>query len=427
MDNMFPSDNATCPRCGADLPVYMRGACPRCGTISPAISEAGLRPVNWDLQLPHVSPAASFLKNLVALIAIFAVAGALIALYFEAAEWQQRLVDWWQTTHPHMASAEMKSSGSDLIVANAHPSAGIQPLHLPSGNAATTRFLSQGIHGLDDMQRVHLTLRSNNASNCGPDTTFHLTDTFAVPAVCLVEALTDTDSYPYRLRLVDFAKSNNRVFRVLRNDFHIPPPQGFAVVRIFDGENPLPPSLYTFHISSPETVGACFAGRFVAIFEQNADVEDVVSHELVHAYLVSAIGIARDSFPEWFHEGLALNIARNPYQTAEMTGDGLRIKMLTAQYQEYKHLFDRIERHLGRARYMSVIASCIATRSLDPLYTAARASDYTSLVDFANSWSAADARRYALLAICLACMILPFVRRRKRRVYSPRPAPRPHL
>jgi hypothetical protein len=295
---------------------------------------------------------------------------------------------------------QVRRSGSDLLAENFQPPRPLPPLYVSPGEDALAAVLRSPVGSLEDVARAHLTLAGElsggGQASCSPDARFRLADSFAAPEACIIAEITDLNG-SYRLRLVSFGKSDTRVFRVLREEFHLPPPAGDAVVRIFDDTNDLPPALGSFARGSPETAGACFGTRFIAVLRADEDLEDLVSHELVHAYVMSLLGSDADVFPNWFHEGLALNISRNPVTAiaGETPSAGLRISMLTAQYRQYKHVFDRIEKRLGRARYVAAVSECLRDRRLGPLYAATGAADYAGLVGFADTWSSADTRTYA--------------------------------
>src|SRR5262249_6713978 len=157
--------------------------------------------------------------------------------------------------------------------------------------------------------------------------------------------------------------SGDRVLRDLREVVRVPPPAGYAMVRVFEAGDPVPAPLQEFHERSPEILGAAFGGPYAVIFASDSDVDSVLAHELVHTYLGSAMGRTGVSMPPWWQEGVALNLARTPSATMAARGSDLRFSSLTAQYQEYKLVFDRLEERLGRERYLDAIRECVAKRS----------------------------------------------------------------
>src|SRR5206468_1536113 len=120
-----------------------------------------------------------------------------------------------------------------------------------------------------------------------------------------------------------------RVLQVLRGELAIPPPAGHAVIRIFEPGDPMPEPLPGFHQASPEIAGASFGGPYIAIFNADQGLDNVVAHELVHAYLSTVMGRAGERLPAWFHEGVALSLARTPLTAATNAGGDLRFSTLT--------------------------------------------------------------------------------------------------
>jgi hypothetical protein len=277
-------------------------------------------------------------------------------------------------------------------------------------------ILSYPIGGPEDIARVYDAAVRSDRPACayvGPPA---FSDAIHRTSGCLIAAVVNTRDMPYSLWLLDFAKSQTRVLQVLRGELAIPPPAGHAVIRIFEPGDPLPQPLLDFHEASPEIAGASFGGPYIAIFSSDQGLESVVAHELVHAYFSTVMGRAGERLPAWFHEGLALSLARTPLTATAAAGGDFRFTSLTAQYQEYKHVFDRMETRLGRRRYLSLIRDCIAQRSERPVLAATASKDYADLVRFANQWVFADARPYLLMiAGGVAIAFGNFVRRRWNR------------
>ena len=221
-----------------------------------------------------------------------------------------------------------------------------------------------------DVGRIHKTLILSSADqgcNKNPSGLLY-TDTRPVAYDCLLSDLLDLSIVPYSLRLVSWKAFDNQGPRhTAKGASHIATQRARGGSSFSNLENPMPPALDSFHRNAPDITGVCFARRFIAVFRGGSDLEDVVSHELVHAYVSSALGPG-NGFEDWFNEGFALNIARTPV-TSVLSGTaetGEYTTTLTAQYREYKHVFDRLEERLGRSRYLSTIACCIQSRSVAP-------------------------------------------------------------
>jgi hypothetical protein len=285
-----------------------------------------------------------------------------------------------------------------------------------SGRSGLDALLAHPIREPRDISRVFDAAAGPKGSVCPRVELLPFSDTLHRTTGCLIAAVADSRQMPYSLWLLDFARSGNRVLRVLREELRVPPPGGYAVVRVFEADDPVPAPLLEFHQRSPEIVGAAFGGPYIAIFYSDADIDSVLAHELVHAYLGTAMGRGGANLLPWFQEGVALNLARTPLATRSDRGNDLRFTSLTAQYQEYKSVFDRLEERLGRKRYLAVIRDCVKQRSERPLLAAAGSKDYAELRTFAGTWVFADLVPCLLMLLAgIAAATANFFRRRRKK------------
>jgi hypothetical protein len=107
-------------------------------------------------------------------------------------------------------------------------------------------------------------------------------------------------------QVIDLAKSRVPSVVALREVVKIPPPAEPVLVKTFRRDG-LPPAIRPA-FSKPETNGVTIGGRYIAIIhtEFSKEYDDVLSHELVHAYISLA---SPKPLPTWFHEGSAVHFS----------------------------------------------------------------------------------------------------------------------
>jgi hypothetical protein len=396
-----------CQRCGSELsddPLWtsITISCPHCGQPGPALPLIE----SQEQRVAALSRRAAA-ELLIFLGTVAAVAGVCwgIVRLIEA-------VPGWRRATTAALYRSTRRDGPDYY---------LRSVILPGGESqrplSLEALLSYPVREPRDIARVFEAASGPSGSVCPRVELPPFSDTMHRTTGCLIAAVADTRQAPYSMWLLDFARSGNRVLCVLREELGVAPPTGYAMVRVFEAGDSVPAPLQEFHERSPEIVGAAFGGPYAVIFDSDSDVDSVLAHELVHAYLGSAMGRAGASLPPWWQEGVALNLARTPSATMAARGSDLRFSSLTAQYQEYKHVFDRVAERLGRERYLGAIRECVAQRSERPLLKAAGAGDYADLRRFAGEWVFADVRPYLLMLLAgIAVGVANFFRRRARRL-----------
>jgi hypothetical protein len=403
---LLTCDQVNCQRCGADLsddPLWtsITIQCPECGQPAPALPEL-------ESQEERV---AALSRRAIAELIIFLTTAAVVTgacwavfrLIDAIPQWRSRL------THTGIYSVTRRDGPDYYLRSVSLPAAG------PQRPLALDALLTYPIREPRDVVRIFDAATLRQGAVCPRVELPAFSDALRRTTGCLIAGVTDTRQTPYSLWLLDFARSANRVLRTLRDEVRVPPPTGYAVVRVFEAGDPIPAPLLEFHERSPEIAGAAFGGPYIAIFAADTAPDTALPHELVHAYLGIAMGHARERIPAWFHEGVALNLARTPLITASDRGNDLRFSSLTAQYQEYKRVFDRVETRLGRERYLATIRDCVAQGSERPLLAATGSQDYAALRQFTDAWVFADVRPYLLMLLAgLAAASANLIRRRRR-------------
>ncbi|MCL4486745.1 MAG: hypothetical protein M1570_01275 [Chloroflexi bacterium] len=116
-------------------------------------------------------------------------------------------------------------------------------------------------------------------------------------------------------------------------------------------------------------------------------LEQTISHELVHAYLNSRIGLQNENrFPVWFHEGMAIYISGGSgSRTVDAQGVEVQVGP-TEDYKQYGMNFGYLESKLGRGRFLELLKDSV--NQLDPMVPlrAANVGDYAALTALARDW-----------------------------------------
>lgn len=224
-----------------------------------------------------------------------------------------------------------------------------------------------------------------------------------------------------RLYIESFSLSKDKAVRKLREEIGLPPPEGGAVVRI-----------YYFKRAMPEPVRELFREgvqgitrwcRFIAINAEGLgkqELEDVISHELAHAYISSSLGLSGDNLPRWFHEGVALYLsdARDVYVSQTNFGMG-RIAWSPREYEEYKIAFKYIESRIGEQGTGEFIRRAVEGKSADEALRAiVGVSGYGELRSIALKAKADEEKKAAIIGYVIVGVVvlaISYVVRRSRR------------
>ena len=217
--------------------------------------------------------------------------------------------------------------------------------------------------------------------------------------------LDDELVYAYNLATIE-----DPAIQTLREEVHLPPPPGLVFVRPFSSAEKLPEPIAD--VFANEAVrGVTILTRYVAILVQEdirtverefwmKDYRKTLSHELVHTYVNSSLGIAgMGKLPDWFHEGMAIYFSGSSQGHSMVTPDGIRIEhQPTIEYYNYGVDFEFLEAQLGQEVLYTLLLGAIENQSEDELYRAVGVADYEDLRREANEWrSRSQFRRYVLL------------------------------
>lgn len=231
-----------------------------------------------------------------------------------------------------------------------------------------------------------------------------------------VEAFSSPQTAPNEtLQLELFAGSRDKAVRRLIDEVGLEPPPGGAVVRIYNVHDEMPPAVRSLFT---EKIAGIAYGRFIAVSAENRprhEVPDIVSHELVHAFVFALMGDTRSQkLPKWFHEGIALYLAESrAFYFSYPSLDRTQVSYSTKDYNDFRRLFEYLEHRLGRDGLHELIARCIREASVDAAFTEATgSSDFRKLVAMSDAWHhGIDMQRvyWFVLGFCLLMAGLAFL------------------
>lgn len=224
--------------------------------------------------------------------------------------------------------------------------------------------------------------------------------------------------------IADFSRSDDKAIRRLRGEIRVPPPDGGAIVRLYRSKELIPEPIRA-HFKA-QTQAITLRGRFIAVFlgdKSRQELEDTISHELTHAYLVSHLGAGSDNLPEWFHEGLALHLSsEHDFYVSESRLGGETVSRPSEEYRNYRLVFRHLEKKLGRQGLANFIRQSIEQRSTEgPLRAAVGVASYEELLSQVeaegNVWIAKWVG--ALLISSISAWLTYALWRRRKRSFQP--------
>ncbi len=209
-------------------------------------------------------------------------------------------------------------------------------------------------------------------------------------AVGLVIAFTSTDpEQGGSFKLVNFRSSQDKAIMRLRELVRIPAPKGGAILRLYSTRDSMPDVIAK--LFNKDTGGLTLWCRFVAVFKENKSpdqLQDTISHELVHAYIASYLGASRDDLPRWFHEGVAQYLSDSKDTYSYRTGMNTEMISWSPQdYANYRLCFRYLDSRLGTAGVDQFVREAVVGRNAEKaLWREARVTSFEDLLAKANRW-----------------------------------------
>jgi hypothetical protein len=199
---------------------------------------------------------------------------------------------------------------------------------------------------------------------------------------------------------IDLAQSKDPAVVKLRDEIGIPPPSGWIFVRYYPSRQAMPERVrYAF--DNPQVAGVTILSKYIAIISepkaswaeralQELASPDILSHELVHAYVNSVLASNNhslsESFPLWFDEGLASYISHSDTPHSIITQNLTINQTATEEYQSYVLIFKFLQNRLGQKRLNEKIRLALETANLSQLYADLGIQDERWLEITANEW-----------------------------------------
>lgn len=181
-----------------------------------------------------------------------------------------------------------------------------------------------------------------------------------------------------RLDLISFAECQDPAILRLRDEAQIPPPAGYVFVRYYSSRAVMP-SLIQQAFENPDVAGVTIMIRYVAVLVEDKDIwqeralqhmtlPGTISHELVHAYVNSTLGIPGLDLPEWYHEGVAIYFSGSGESHTVIAPDMTVSHTPPEDYRRYRTNFQFLEDELGQERLHQRIRASLESADPAALY-----------------------------------------------------------
>ncbi len=170
-------------------------------------------------------------------------------------------------------------------------------------------------------------------------------------------------------RVVDLRTSRVPSVITLREVVKIPPPSEPVLVKVYRREDL--PAVLQPAFAKPGVNGVTIQGRYVAILhtELRKEYQDILSHELVHAY---ASLVSPEPLPFWFQEGgavlFSMGKGRKFYGQPSKTEVGVtvgRVVDLDPTYKQKLQSFNYLIGKVGKRRFYEWYRNAVMTGVVD--------------------------------------------------------------
>lgn len=226
--------------------------------------------------------------------------------------------------------------------------------------------------------------------------------------------------------LLRFKNENRRILKKLHHAILLPPPQGFAFVRI-NVEREAPGVLPDIDLFMPggrteeNEPGKTYMVRYIKIeakfsAKESEDkltkyYEKTIDHEIVHAYMNSLLGIEHyKDLPKWFEEGCALYLAGNEPEVSTSASDDVQAtRSLTDDYKDYLFVFEYLSKTKDDLAFRRFITQSILQSNVEgPLLTLTGRKSYVQVLKDAEHWKMINGARILCYVIMVIFLIYAF-------------------
>jgi len=213
----------------------------------------------------------------------------------------------------------------------------------------------------------------------------------------------------------DLATSDDPAVVALRDRAQIPAPAGYVYVCFYESGNATP-VLVGRAFEDPNVKGVTFLTRYIAILDekkatwpeqalQNQTLPLTVSHELVHAYINSALGVKNfGDMPLWYQEGVAIYFSGSGEENRVVTPNFSISQTSPQDYRQYDLNFKYLQAKLGKPHLLELIRRSVLQADASILLQDLSIKDGAQLADLSTAW--ADQRTQRRLWLTLGGALL---------------------
>ena len=226
----------------------------------------------------------------------------------------------------------------------------------------------------------------------------------------------ETDDDESTLTIVDLASVDMEAIQLLKEKAEIQPPVGYVFLRTYSSRSEMP-ELVRKAFQDEDVRGVTIFSRYIAILEEEKEIlqerilqqqtlPETVTHELIHATINATLGYQNaDSFPRWFHEGVAIYLSGSGEDRVVMLGDLTITKTSPEDYVQYDLNFKYLESKIGQDELLGLIGTAIKEINPSVMYEELGYENADELMAAAKSWRARAIRNRLIAGIIVVIFL----------------------
>ena len=173
------------------------------------------------------------------------------------------------------------------------------------------------------------------------------------------------------LDIVDLSVIDDPAIQHIRDQAGVPAPPGYVFVRSYASREAMPLPIRQIY-EEMNIAGVTMFTRYIAVLDEKKStwaeralqvqsLPRTISHELVHTYVNSSLGIDEiNRLPTWYHEGLAIYFSHSGENQAIITPNFTLYTTPPPDYIQYDLNFKFLEANLGREVLLEKVRQSIA-------------------------------------------------------------------
>jgi hypothetical protein len=227
-----------------------------------------------------------------------------------------------------------------------------------------------------------------------------------------------TPSDKTALRLESLDTTDDPAVKKIRDEAGVAPPIGFVYIRYYSSRDAMP-AIVRQAFENKEVVGVTLLVRYIAVLIedtntwaeqilQNQTVPETISHELIHAYMNSILGVQNlKTFPIWYKEGIAIYLSGSGKDHSAVTPDFTISTTSPEDYHQYDLNFKYLEAKFGRKHLLELIKQSIDELNPLVLYQdlGLRDNSYNWLAACARGWEEKQNSRIRWIAAIVMALL----------------------